>query len=84
MLQCSEVVDTTNGFYRVYDFNISLSLQTKLYGYYIPIRKLFGDKVDRIRHVFTPSISFNYHPDFDNGGLNFILPTIRQLSTKAI
>jgi hypothetical protein len=59
-----EVRDTTNGFYRVYDFNFSLSLQTKIYGYYIPIRKIFGDKVDRIRHVFTPSISFNYHPDF--------------------
>ncbi len=66
-----EVVDTTNGFYRVYDFNISLSLQTKLYGYYIPIRKLFGDKVDRIRHVFTPSISFNYHPDFGNEWFKF-------------
>ena len=26
--------------------------------------KLIGDKVDRFRHVLTPSISFTYHPDF--------------------
>lgn len=60
------VRDTTAGFYRVWDFNMSLSLSTKLYGYYIPIRRLFGDKVDRFRHVFTPSISFTYSPDCEN------------------
>jgi len=57
--------DTTNGFYNVFDFNVALALQTKLYGYFIPSRKLFPhSKVDRFRHVFTPSISFSYHPDF--------------------
>lgn len=56
--------DTTVGFYNVYDFSASLSLSTKLYGFYIPYRKWFGDKVDRFRHVFTPSINFSYHPDF--------------------
>ena len=56
--------DTVMGFYNVYDFNASVSLSTKLYGFYIPFRKWFGDKVDRFRHVMTPSISFNYHPDF--------------------
>lgn len=60
-----EVLDTVSGFYNVYDFNVGISLQTKLYGYYTPIRKLFGDK-DRIRHVLTPSISFNYHPDWED------------------
>jgi hypothetical protein len=39
-------------------------LSTKLYGFYIPFRKWFGDKVDRFRHVMTPSISFTYRPDF--------------------
>lgn len=56
--------DTTLGFYNVYDFNASISLSTKLYGFFIPYRKWFGDKVDRFRHVFTPSISFSYHPNF--------------------
>ncbi len=56
--------DTTTGFYNVFDFNASLSFSTKLYGFYMPSRKLFGDKVDRFRHVFTPTVSVNYRPDF--------------------
>lgn len=56
--------DTTYGFNRVYDFNMGVSASTKLYGFYMPIRSIFGDKVDRIRHVVTPTLSFNYTPDF--------------------
>ncbi|MBQ6777191.1 MAG: LPS-assembly protein LptD [Paludibacteraceae bacterium] len=57
--------DTTTGFYNVFDFNVSLTLSTKIYGYYIPSRKLFKNgKVDRFRHVMTPSLSFTYRPDF--------------------
>lgn len=59
-----EVNDTTDGFYRVFDFNMGVSATTKLYGFYIPLRSLFGDKIDRIRHVMTPSIGFGYTPDF--------------------
>ncbi len=59
-----EVRDTTDGFYRVFDFNMGVSASTKLYGFYIPIRSIFGDKIDRIRHVITPSIGFGYTPDF--------------------
>ncbi|MGC9150934.1 MAG: putative LPS assembly protein LptD [Microbacter sp.] len=58
--------DTTSGFYRSYDFNASITAQTTFYGFYIPSRKLFGDKIDRIRHVFIPSFSFTYNPDFSN------------------
>jgi hypothetical protein len=56
--------DTVSGFNRVFDFNTSVTAQTKLYGFYIPIRSIFGYKVDRIRHVLTPSIGFSYRPDF--------------------
>ncbi len=59
-----EVKDTTDGFYRVFDFNMGVSANTKLYGFFIPSRKIFGDKIDRIRHVMTPSIGFGYTPDF--------------------
>lgn len=62
----SVVLDTVYGFNRVYDFNTSISLQTKLYGSYRPLRSIFGDKIERIRHVFTPSISMNYNPDFSD------------------
>ena len=58
--------DTVMGFYNVYDFNASVSMSTKLYGFYIPYRKWFGDKVDRFRHVMTPSLSFSYRPDFSD------------------
>ena len=58
--------DTVMGFYNVYNFNASVSMSTKLYGFYIPFRKWFGDKVDRFRHVMTPSLSFSYNPDFSN------------------
>ncbi|MDD3078472.1 MAG: putative LPS assembly protein LptD [Paludibacter sp.] len=58
------VIDTLYGFNRVYDFNVGVSASTKLYGFFIPSRKLFGDKIDRIRHVMTPSIGFGYKPDF--------------------
>ena len=66
-----EIQDTIYGFYRVYDFSTSASLSTKLYGYYTPIRKWFGDYVDRIRHVMTPSLSFSYHPDFGSDLFKF-------------
>ena len=59
------VNDTGYGFYNVYDFNAGVSLQTKLYGFYTPM-KFLGDAVKQIRHVLTPSISFTYAPDFSN------------------
>jgi len=59
-----EELDTLNGFYNVYNWNMSLSASTKLYGSFIPSRKLFGNKIDRIRHVLTPQVSLSYAPDF--------------------
>ncbi len=56
------VKDTVNGFNRVYDYNMALSMNTKLYGMYKP---LFWKKKDiTIRHVLTPSVSYTYTPDF--------------------
>ena len=59
-----EVCDTTYGFHNIYNWSASLSMSTKLYGFWIPSRKLFGDKIQAIRHVITPTVSFNYAPDF--------------------
>ena len=59
-----EVRDTTYGFYNLYDWNVGISANTTLYGFYKPIKKLFGDKIMAIRHVFKPSVSFSYAPDF--------------------
>lgn len=61
--------DTTYGFNRVYDFNYALSFQTKLYGFYEPLFKI--GKMKKIRHVFTPSISFSGQPDFSDSHWGF-------------
>ncbi len=58
------VRDTIYGFNRVFDYNLSLSANTKLYGTYKPNPKVFGNKLQMVRHVITPSISFSYAPDF--------------------
>ena len=57
------VNDTTYGFYNIFNFSASVSLDTKIYGFFKPW-KIFGDKVQMIRHVMTPTISFSYAPDF--------------------
>ena len=61
-----EVTDTIDGFYNIYNWNLSVSASTKLYGMFVPWRKLFGDKIVAIRHVFTPQVSFSYAPDFSS------------------
>ena len=59
-----ERTDTTYGFHNIYNWNLSLSANTTLYGFYVPSRKLFGDKIVAIRHVVKPQVSFSYAPDF--------------------
>lgn len=58
-----EVCDTSYSLYNVWDFQTSLSFDTKIYGFYQPLPFL-GDKVKMIRHVFTPTISLSATPDF--------------------
>ena len=60
----TEETDTIYGFNNVYNWSLNLGVSTKLYGMFIPNRKIFGDKVQAIRHVITPSVSFSYAPDF--------------------
>jgi hypothetical protein len=60
----SAETDTIYGFNRVWDYSTSISASTKLYGNYQPIQSIFGDKVNMIRHVITPSVSLSYRPDF--------------------
>lgn len=56
--------DTIYGFYNIYNWHSSISLNTKVYGMFVPNRKLFGDKIVAIRHTISPSVSFTYAPDF--------------------
>lgn len=63
-LQKEVVRDTTYGFHNVYNWSMSVGASTKLYGFWVPNRKLFGDKIQAIRHVITPQVTFSYSPNF--------------------
>nr|WP_302831021.1 putative LPS assembly protein LptD [uncultured Bacteroides sp.] len=54
--------DTIYGFHRVYNYNASLGINTKIYGMYKPL--FFPKKEIQIRHVITPSVSISAAPDF--------------------
>lgn len=65
--------DTVSGFRRAYDYSFSTGLSTKVYGRYPKM-----GKIDAIRHVVTPSINFNYRPDFSDPKFGFYKSYIDQ------
>ena len=60
------VRDTTYGFYNIFDFNFGVSVSTKVYGFFKPLKFLgkLSEKLQMVRHVMTPSVSFTATPDF--------------------
>ena len=52
--------DTVPGFHNILDYSISSSLTTKVYG----MLRFKKGPLRAIRHVFTPSFSFSYVPEF--------------------
>ena len=65
--QDSIVSDTIAGFKRAGQYNLSTSLSTKLYST-ILFKK--GNLL-AIRHVMTPTIGFNYNPDFSDPSFGY-------------
>ncbi|QNL52530.1 LPS-assembly protein LptD [Olivibacter sp. SDN3] len=61
-----EVIDTLQGFNRAYDYSFSSGFSTKVYG-----QKNFKGKLAALRHVITPSVNFNYRPDFSESSFGF-------------
>lgn len=55
-------IDTIPGFNNIFDFGLSTSLSTKIYGM-LRFKKGF---LRAVRHVMTPAIGFAYVPDFGN------------------
>ena len=55
------VRDTISGFNRLADYNMAVSVTTKLYGMYKPL--FMKSKEIQIRHVVTPTVSYTYTPD---------------------
>ncbi len=60
------VRDTTYSFYNIFDFSFGVTLSTKVYGFFKPLKFLgkLSEKLQMVRHVMTPSISFSAAPDF--------------------
>lgn len=55
------VTDTLRGFFTDREWDVRADLSTNIFGFFT-FKK---GKIKAIRHVFTPSIFFNYNPDFD-------------------
>jgi hypothetical protein len=54
--------DTVSGFSNAFDFTTRMNLTTKLFGTYL-FKK---GKIKGLQHVITPSLSFQYRPDFSD------------------
>lgn len=64
----SLVTDTVSGFSRAGSYSASMGLSTKVYG---TVNFKGGGRLKAIRHTMTPSISFNYRPDYSSDSYNY-------------
>lgn len=76
-LRQAEDLDTIQGFNRVFDYSMNVSLNTTMYGFFKPWKKLFGDKIMMIRHMFKPAVTFSYAPDFSARRFGFYKTYVR-------
>ncbi|NQV02392.1 MAG: LPS-assembly protein LptD, partial [Bacteroidia bacterium] len=60
-------VDTIYGFKNAFDFNLSSSINTRIYGMF----QFKGGPIVAIRHMLTPSVTFSYTPDFGSPGWGY-------------
>ena len=61
--------DPEYGFYRIYNYNASVSANTTIYGMWQMKKKTA--KVQAVRHTLTPQIGFSYAPDFSKQKYGF-------------
>lgn len=61
-------IDTLSGFSRANTYSASVGISTQLYGMFN-----FGDRgrLEAIRHIVTPTVSFSYRPDFSQEKFGF-------------
>ena len=53
-------IDTLSGFSRANTYSASVGISTQLYGTW----QFTQGKIEAIRHIMTPTVSFSYRPDF--------------------
>ena len=61
------VIDTVGGFKRAGSYSLSAGFSTKIYG----IHNFKSGKLKAIRQVITPSIAFQYRPDFSDPSFGY-------------
>ncbi len=64
-----ETLDPEYGFWRIYNYNASVSANTTIYGTYVAKKK--ERKLQAVRHTLTPNIGFSYAPDFSRQKYGF-------------
>ena len=69
----TDTLATNYGFYRLYNYNFSVSTSTTLYGMYDFTKKRRDRKIQAIRHTITPTIGFSYAPDFSDPKYGYYL-----------
>ena len=62
-------IDTVTGFNRVYSYSGGVNVGTNLYGIY----QIKGKKIEAIRHKITPSLNYQYSPNFAANDAYFTL-----------
>lgn len=62
-----QVTDTIQGFSRVYDYSLNTGLSTKVYGKF----NFKKGNLMALRHIMTPSVNFNYRPDFGSSRFGY-------------
>ncbi len=62
----TDTLPTQYGFYRLYNYQMSVSASTTLYGMFDFTKKNPKRKIQAIRHTIAPSITFSYAPDFSD------------------
>ncbi len=59
--------ETISKFARVYDYSGSAALSTNIYGMY----NIRGKKIEAIRHLINPSVTYNFQPEFGDPKYGF-------------
>ena len=64
-----DMLDPVYGFYRLYNYNASVSANTTIYGMWQMKSKT--SKLQAVRHTIAPQIGFSYAPDFSKQKFGF-------------
>ena len=74
LIDSTIVTDTVPGFVRGYDYDISIPVNTKIYGFFTFKSKKKNPKIKAIRHMMTPQVGYKYRPDFSESKYGFYEP----------